>query len=254
MASACSSTAGSGWAERLFPWVGVCECRASPEGGARLRSVTRNQLSNSRPRRWYPRRPNSRGSMSHDESRGTDVHVTVQRPGFDTPVELTITRRRITGAATIDYCLVPDTQIGYIYLPSFDDETFPRQVKDAIEAMAASEPLKGLVIDNRMNGGGSSSVAHPMRWAWITGRASCTTAGRSRTSPRASSSSRSPLPSIRPRSRTRISSPPSTAMSSAGRRMQAASPTGPASSSTGRRATPSCSPSSAAPAAATCRP
>jgi C-terminal peptidase prc len=100
---------------------------------------------------------------------GTDVNVTVQRPGFDNPVELTITRRRITGAATIDYCLVPDTQIGYIYLPSFDDETFPRQVKEAIEAMSASAPLEGLVIDNRMNGGGSSSVAHPIMSYFVDG-------------------------------------------------------------------------------------
>ncbi len=100
---------------------------------------------------------------------GTDVHITVQRPGFDTPVDLTITRRRITGATTIDYCIVPDTQIGYIYLPSFDDETFPRQVKNAIEAMAASTPLQGLVIDNRMNGGGSSSVAHPIMSYFVDG-------------------------------------------------------------------------------------
>ncbi len=112
------------------------------------------------------------GMLRTDKIRGpegTDVTITVQRPGFDTPVELTITRRRITGAATIDYCLVPDTQIGYIYLPSFDDETFPRQVKDAIEAMAASTPLQGLVIDNRMNGGGSSSVAHPIMSYFVDG-------------------------------------------------------------------------------------
>lgn len=112
------------------------------------------------------------GMLRTDKIRGpegTDVNITVQRPGFDTPVDLTITRRRITGAATIDYCIVPDTQIGYIYLPSFDDETFPRQVKNAIEAMSASEPLKGLVIDNRMNGGGSSSVAHPIMSYFVDG-------------------------------------------------------------------------------------
>lgn len=112
------------------------------------------------------------GMLRTDKIRGpenTDVHITVQRPGIDAPVDLTITRRRITGAATIDYCLVPDTQIGYIYLPSFDDETFPRQVKDAIEAMAASTPLQGLVIDNRMNGGGSSSVAHPIMSYFVDG-------------------------------------------------------------------------------------
>ncbi|HRF47279.1 MAG TPA: S41 family peptidase [Anaerolineales bacterium] len=112
------------------------------------------------------------GMLRTDKIRGpegTDVNITVQRPGFDTPVDLTITRRRITGAATIDYCIVPGTRIGYIYLPSFDDETFPRQVRDALEAMSASERLEGLVIDNRMNGGGSSSVAHPILSYFVDG-------------------------------------------------------------------------------------
>jgi carboxyl-terminal processing protease len=71
-------------------------------------------------------------------------------------------RRRITGALLIDYCLVPGTRIGYLFLPGFDDETFPDQMRAALEAFATEGPLDGLVLDNRLNGGGSLSVVAPI--------------------------------------------------------------------------------------------
>jgi carboxyl-terminal processing protease len=92
---------------------------------------------------------------------GTEVTLTIQRPG-DEPFDLTLTRRRITGALPIDYCLVPNTRIGYIFFPSFDDETMPDQLREALESMTVDGPLDGLIFDNRQNGGGSSSVAHPI--------------------------------------------------------------------------------------------
>lgn len=100
---------------------------------------------------------------------GTQVTLTVQRPGGE-PYDLTLTRRRITGRLPIDYCLVPNTRIGYIMLPGLDDETIPQQVREALTAMTQSGPLDGLVLDNRQNGGGSSSVLNPLMTLFVDGK------------------------------------------------------------------------------------
>lgn len=88
---------------------------------------------------------------------GTPVVLTMQRPG-GTPYDATLTRRRVTGALPIDYCLVPGTRIGYIFLPTLLDETIDDQTRVALEQFTADGPLAGLVLDNRMNGGGIGSV------------------------------------------------------------------------------------------------
>ena len=49
--------------------------------------------------------------------------------------------------------------IGYIFIPSFFDETIPDQIKQALNNFG---PLDGLILDNRMNGGGSSNVVEPI--------------------------------------------------------------------------------------------
>jgi C-terminal processing protease CtpA/Prc len=51
------------------------------------------------------------------------------------------------------------SRIGYIYLPSFFDETIPGQVKQALQQFGQ---LDGLILDNRMNSGGSSDVVEPI--------------------------------------------------------------------------------------------
>jgi C-terminal peptidase prc len=91
---------------------------------------------------------------------GTPVTVTIQRPGED-PHDITFTRRAVTGSLPIDYCIVPGTRIGYIYLPTFFDETIDDQVREALKKMTADGPLDGLVLDNRMNAGGANTVADP---------------------------------------------------------------------------------------------
>lgn len=89
---------------------------------------------------------------------GTDVTLTIQRPG-ESPHDVTLTRRQVTGAFPIDYCLIPNTRIGYIFWPTFLDETIDDQTRAALQQMTADGPLDGLVLDNRMNGGGLGSVA-----------------------------------------------------------------------------------------------
>ncbi len=89
---------------------------------------------------------------------GTEVTISVARPGAEN-FDLTLIRRRITGAAPIDYCLVPGPRrIAYIFLPGLDDATFPEQLRVALENMTMDGPLDGLVLDNRQNGGGGSDI------------------------------------------------------------------------------------------------
>jgi carboxyl-terminal processing protease len=88
---------------------------------------------------------------------GSEVTLTVQRPGEE-PYEVTLIRRQVTGMLPIDYCIVPNTRIGYIFLPTFLSETIDDQTRDALEEMTDDGELDGLILDNRMNGGGIGSV------------------------------------------------------------------------------------------------
>ncbi len=87
--------------------------------------------------------------------------LTVQSPG-GAPHPITIIRDRVTASLPIDAELVPTqdgSRIGYIFLPTFYDETIPGQVRKALQGFGK---LDGLILDNRMNGGGSSDVVEPI--------------------------------------------------------------------------------------------
>ena len=87
--------------------------------------------------------------------------LTVQSPG-GAPREVTLVRYGIKTSIPIHSELVTTrdgSRIGYIYLPSFFDATFPDQVRQALEQFGR---LDGLILDNRMNSGGSSSVVEPI--------------------------------------------------------------------------------------------
>ncbi|HEX2697233.1 MAG TPA: S41 family peptidase [Anaerolineales bacterium] len=89
------------------------------------------------------------------------VVLTVRSPG-EGPRQVMLVRERITSPLLIGARLVATTdgsRIGYIFLPSFFDETIPQQVKDALNGFGE---LDGLIIDNRLNGGGSSEVLLPI--------------------------------------------------------------------------------------------
>jgi carboxyl-terminal processing protease len=99
---------------------------------------------------------------------GSTVTLTVQRPG-EAPENMTLTRRRVTGALPIDYCIVPDTRIGYIFLPTFLDESIEDQIRVALQQMTADGPLNGLILDLRLNGGGLGSVAQAVMGFFTSG-------------------------------------------------------------------------------------
>ncbi|NTW12973.1 MAG: hypothetical protein HGA30_06650, partial [Anaerolineales bacterium] len=91
----------------------------------------------------------------------TAVKLTVQSPG-ESPRDVMLVRSAIEGGVPIDARLVSTTdgsRIGYIFIPSFYDETLPPQIENALEEFGE---LDGLILDVRMNGGGSSTVAYPI--------------------------------------------------------------------------------------------
>lgn len=97
------------------------------------------------------------------------VIVTVQSPGEE-PRDLIVMRHTIHGGINIESSLIPTTdgsKIGYIFIPTFFDETIPPQIEDALNEFGQ---LDGLVLDVRMNGGGSSTVTNPILSFFTSGR------------------------------------------------------------------------------------
>jgi len=90
-------------------------------------------------------------------SAGTSFELTYQRPGQDAKT-VRITRQAVQGFIPVDSCIVPGTRIGYILLPTFLDQSIGDQVRAALAAMTADGPLDGLIVDNRVNDGGSQAV------------------------------------------------------------------------------------------------
>ena len=91
----------------------------------------------------------------------TSVVITVQSPG-ESPRDVVLVRAPLDGNVPVDARLVSTTdgsRIGYIFIPSFFDETLPGQIEQALKDFG---DLDGLILDVRLNGGGSSTVAYPI--------------------------------------------------------------------------------------------
>jgi carboxyl-terminal processing protease len=95
--------------------------------------------------------------------------VTVQSPG-EAPRDILMVRQEMNSNLRIDSRLVPTrdgSRIGYIFIPTFFDETIPAQIEKALEDFGQ---LDGLILDLRMNGGGSNSVTDPILSFFTSGR------------------------------------------------------------------------------------
>ncbi len=95
---------------------------------------------------------------------GTTITLSIQTPG-ESPRDVRITRHRINGDYPLVYTVISTDdgkRIGYILLVTFDDSTVDEKVGYALQDMTADAPLDGLILDNRMNGGGSSTVIEPI--------------------------------------------------------------------------------------------
>jgi C-terminal peptidase prc len=91
----------------------------------------------------------------------TAVVVNVQSPG-ETPRDVILIRSEIEGNIPIDARLVPTTdgsRIGYIFIPSFFDESIPLQIENALHEFGE---LDGLILDVRWNSGGTNTVTIPI--------------------------------------------------------------------------------------------
>lgn len=110
--------------------------------------------------------------QDHNRLRGPECSaavVTVQSPGQEQRQVLLI-RHSMQANLRIDARLVPTTdgsRIGYIFIPTFFDETIPPQIEQALNDFG---PLDGLILDVRMNSGGSSRVANPILSFFASGR------------------------------------------------------------------------------------
>mgnify|MGYP001156074002 FL=1 len=94
----------------------------------------------------------------------TTITLVIQTPEQEER-QISVTRHRITGAVPVPFSVITSEaglRIGYILIVTFDDSTVDEQVGDALRAMTAEAPLDGLIIDNRMNGGGSNTVVEPI--------------------------------------------------------------------------------------------
>ena len=100
------------------------------------------------------------GELLMDRMRGpacSAVRLTVRSPG-ESPRDVLILRQRIAGGLPVESRLVTTSdgsRIGYIMLPSFFDQTIPGKVEAALTELG---PLDGLILDNRLNHGGSRTV------------------------------------------------------------------------------------------------
>jgi len=90
----------------------------------------------------------------------TSFMLTFQRLG-EAPETIEITRRRVAGFRPIAACIVPGTRIGYIQLTDFLSLVVDDQIRAHLQDMTLGGPLEGLIVDNRLNGGGSSAVLEP---------------------------------------------------------------------------------------------
>ena len=83
--------------------------------------------------------------------KGTEIELTIGRPGDSQPFEVTLVRDTIKVASVRERWLEPG--FGYIRIAQFQSRT-GEDVQQSLAKLLASEPLKGLVLDLRNNPGG----------------------------------------------------------------------------------------------------
>ena len=88
---------------------------------------------------------------------GTQVQITIRRPGTGEIKDLTITRAVISVPSVKDARVI-DGNIGYVRITQFNEPTAERLAK-ALDQLTEGRQLKGLVIDLRNNPGGLLDAA-----------------------------------------------------------------------------------------------
>lgn len=83
---------------------------------------------------------------------GTSVNLTIKRAGLPEPLEFEVERAVITLKSVNYYGIIPGTDIGYVRLSRFAEET-SHELREAISALN-DQNISSLVFDLRSNGGG----------------------------------------------------------------------------------------------------
>ena len=89
-------------------------------------------------------------------AKGTPVHISLGREGWDKPIEVTVVRDEIPRPG-VEYSEMVKPGIGYVRVFTFN-ETTDSDLTDALKQLDASK-LDGLIIDLRNNGGGLLNLA-----------------------------------------------------------------------------------------------
>ena len=84
-------------------------------------------------------------------AKGTVVHISLGREGWEKPIEVTVTRDEIPRPG-VEYFTMAKPGIGYVRVSTFN-ETTDSDLADALRQLDVSK-LDGLIIDLRNNGGG----------------------------------------------------------------------------------------------------
>jgi carboxyl-terminal processing protease len=106
---------------------------------------------------------------------GTEVTLTIQRRGEESPRTITLTREIIRTESVRSELLEPG--YGYLRISQFQSRTGD-QVNSAIRRLAADEALQGLVLDLRNNPGGVLQAAVAVADAFLEGGLIVYTEGR----------------------------------------------------------------------------
>jgi carboxyl-terminal processing protease len=91
-----------------------------------------------------------------DGPEGSEVELEVQTPG-EPPRTVKVTRTLIQGTLPVEARLL-EGNVGYILIPTLWDETIVERVRQTLQELTSEGELVGLILDNRINPGGSDAV------------------------------------------------------------------------------------------------
>jgi carboxyl-terminal processing protease len=107
--------------------------------------------------------------------KGSDIELTIGRPGDSQPFDVTLTRATIKTASVRDRWLEPG--FGYIRIAQFQSRT-GEDVSKSLNKLMAEESLKGLVLDLRNNPGGILRASVDVAGMFMNGGTVVYTEGR----------------------------------------------------------------------------
>jgi carboxyl-terminal processing protease len=87
---------------------------------------------------------------------GTTVTLRVQAPG-EPPRTVTAIRARIQGSFPLEVRRL-EGDVGYILIPDLWNTALIEEMRQALEELSAEGELRGLILDMRINGGGTGTV------------------------------------------------------------------------------------------------